>query len=186
MKALFTKRNLIIWFVVLLLILNVTVIATVFYKKYSQHRIITRPPAEVFNQRPRQGVFLKDELGMSDVQFAKFMDARVKYQNTARDINQHLAGMRNTYWSEIIKDKPDQKVIELSCDSIGIFHARLMRETGKYYDEIRQVCKSDQVERLNTFFIRAMQVDSYPMPGRPGFNMPQPRGMRRNNGMNRK
>lgn len=185
MKALFTKRNLVIWLVVLLLILNVTVIATVLFRKYSQHRIITRPPAEVFKQRPRQGVFLKDELGMTDAQFTKFMDARMKYQNSAQDINKHLAGMKNTYWSEIMKDKPEQKIIEQSCDSIGIFHARLMRETGKYYDEIRQLCKTDQVERLNIFFIRAMQVDSYPMPGRQRLNMTQPRGMRRNNGMNR-
>jgi hypothetical protein len=48
-----------------------------------------------------------------------------------------------------------------------------MEETGQYYHQILQLCQEDQVERLNNFFIRAVEIEATPgIPARAGRQVP--------------
>ena len=159
MKTFFTKYKLLIWVVLILLIINISAITTIFYRNILLGRIITRPPAIMRFHRPGPGVFLKDELNLSDDQFSKFNETRTNYQKAVLDMNRQINTIKKNYMHELMVEKPDKALMEATCDSIGAIHVRLMQETGKYYNQIRQLCRDDQVEKLNTFFIRAMQDD---------------------------
>ncbi|MBN1789163.1 MAG: hypothetical protein JW830_01615 [Bacteroidales bacterium] len=156
MKTFFTRHRVWIWILLFLLILNFSVVATLLYRNLRLGRINTHPPVTMRFNRQGPGVFLKDELNLSDEQFNKYMEFRNEYQNKALQTSRHINSLRRSYMHALIQDKPDKVLMQETCDSIGTMHARMMQETGNYYFQIRQLCHDDQVEKLNTFFLRVM------------------------------
>jgi len=166
MKTFFTGRNILVWAVVLLLIMNISVIATIFYKRHEQTRILIKPPAAVIAQQMRPGLYLRNELDLSEEQFEAFNKVRMKYQLAVRDINIEINSRRKIYMDELMKANPDTEMLKTASDSIGKLHARIINETGNYYNEIKSICNEKQMKNLNTFFLRVMQTDI-----RPGMQM---------------
>jgi hypothetical protein len=179
MKSFFTRNKILVWLVIILLILNLSVIATVLYTTNKQAKQITLPAVTSRHPTPGQGIFLRTELDMTDEQFLQFNQARTTYQARARELNRQLTLFKKNYYDELMKSNPDQDIIRSSCDSIGARHVQLMQETGSYYLEIRKLCNNDQITRLNQFFSGVIQSDARPMmhergmraqPGRRGRN----------------
>jgi hypothetical protein len=182
MRTFFTKYKIWIWVVLLLITLNVTVIATLLYRMNSGRRLLQRPPAEMNYQRPGQGIYLRNELNMSDEQYNKFIASRLKYQKRAMEINQQLSETKKEYWNEVMKSKPDKAIIQANCDSIGAIHMRMIRERTKYYNEIKKICNDKQVDKLNTFFMQAAQTDENTLLRNPARrSIGRPGGPMRNN-----
>jgi Spy/CpxP family protein refolding chaperone len=163
MKTFFSRYKLLIWVVVFLMVLNISAIGTILFHKYRQYKIVTRPPAGMRYHAPGPGIYLKEELNLTNEQYARFNEARMNYQKTASDINLQLNKKKGEYLTELMTNSPDRLVLQASCDSIGSMHARLMSQTGKYYDEIRKLCNDEQVNKLNTFFMKAMQFENNAM-----------------------
>jgi hypothetical protein len=159
MKTFFTKYSVWIWVVLFLLILNISALTTILYRNIRQSRVVTHPQSIMHFQRPLPGVYLKDELGLSDEQFTKFIETRNNYQFNAMELNRHINTLKRKYLQELMQNEPDKALIHATIDSVGTMHARLMQETGKYYYQIRQICRDNQVEKLDTFFLRVMQDD---------------------------
>ena len=163
MKTFFTQNKVLVWLVIFLLILNLSVITTIVYTKYKQAKTMKLPAVTMRHPPPGPGIFLKNELSMSDQQFVQFNEARTKYQARARELNRQLAVIKKNYYDELMKSNPDLHVIRASCDSIGAKHVQLMQETGRYYLEIGKSCNDDQIIKLNTFFSSVIQSENRPM-----------------------
>jgi hypothetical protein len=172
MKTFFSKTNILIWVVLLLLVLNVAVIATIFYTRYRQHKILMRPPAELFKHNERPGLYLRNELGFTEEQFTGLSAVRMNYQKAVSEINIQIDEKRNEYWNELMKKNPDTKTLALFADSIGAWHAKLINETGNYYSSIRKLCNDKQLQNLNTFFMQTIQVNNNSMMHQRGMKMP--------------
>lgn len=171
MKTFFTKYRILIWVVLLLLVLNISVIGTIFYRNLRQSKVVTHPPVAMRMHNPAgPGVFMKHELALSEEQYTRFHEARMDYQKSVLEINNSINNLKRSYLHELMKNKPDEAIIRTTLDSVGIMHSRLMQETGNYYNQIRQFCSNDQVEKLNTFFLGAMKNE--------GNEMMRGRGMR--------
>ena len=179
MKSFFTRNKILAWLVIFLLILNLSVIATVLITNNKQAKSMSLPAVTKRHPGPGAGMFLRTELDMSDQQFLQFNQARIKYQARARELNRQLSVFKKNYYDELMKGNPDPDIIRITCDSIGARHVQLMQETGSYYLEIRKLCNNDQITRLNKFFSGVIQSDDRPMvhergmrsqPGRRGRN----------------
>lgn len=77
-------------------------------------------------------------------------------------MNRKISLTKRNYLHELMQKQSDTVYLRHTRDSIGMMHAELMHETGQYYNQIRQLCQEDQVERLNDFFIRAVQMEADP------------------------
>ncbi len=167
MKTFFSQFKVGAWILGILLVLNVSALGTILYGIYHQHRIIRHNRMELPFRHPQPGIFLKEELNLTDKQFGKFDKARANYQQTASQLNIHLVDLKRAYIQELMKDAPDTAFMRTTADSIGLLHTDLIRQTGIYYKEIRQLCNPEQVDRLNEFFKRIMQPEEMGMmPGR--------------------
>jgi|WetSurSiteA1Bulk_404760.scaffolds.fasta_scaffold00570_5 hypothetical protein len=157
MRTFFTKYGALAWIVLFLLILNISVISTIIYRNIRQSRIASGPPAIMHFDRPGPGVYLKDELGLSNEQLSRFMETRNNYQMNAMEMHRRINTLKRTYLHEMMQGNPNQAFMQNAIDSVGLMHQKLLLETGRYYDQIRQICRSDQVEKLDKFFLRIMQ-----------------------------
>lgn len=163
MKNFFLQNRIMTWIVVFLLVLNISVIATILFNKYHQYKIVSHPVAEMRQQVTRPGMFLKEELDLNDAQYEKFHDARMAYQKSAHEINMKLNEKKREYLNEIMEKSPDRQILQTCCDSIGFLHANLMKETGSYYNEIRLLCNDGQIIKLNAFFLEALPYENTTM-----------------------
>jgi hypothetical protein len=175
MNTFFSKNTVLIWAVLLLLVLNASIVGTMLYRNIRDSRIMNNPhvPMPLHLHQPAPGAFLKDELGLSDEQFLRFRESREQYQTRVREMNHRIGIVRRNYLQELMRKQPDTVHLTLTCDSIGLMHAALMKETGQYYHQIRKLCQEDQVEKLNDFFIRAVEIEADPgMHPRVGRSVP--------------
>jgi hypothetical protein len=179
MNTFFSKNTVLIWAVLFLLVLNASMVGTMLYRNIRDSRATNKPRAPLHLHQRVPGVYLKDELGLSDEQFLRFRESRDHYQARVKDMNHRIGIVRRNYLRELMQKQSDTVHLKLTSDSIGMMHAALMEETGKYYHQILQLCQEDQVEKLNDFFIRAVETEAD--PGRPpGTNRSVPHSGRRN------
>jgi hypothetical protein len=172
MKTFFTKNRTMIWVVIILMVLYMAIIVTLFFRNYHDRRILGRFPASREFHRAGQGFYLQKELDLTGEQFQKLHEARMAYQQASSEIRNKINALRGNYLDELMKSSPDQAILLMKSDSIGKMHSLLIQQTGVYYNQIRQLCRDDQVTRLNTFFKRAVQMEGMGMfPGRSGRNM---------------
>jgi hypothetical protein len=157
METFFTKYRILIWIALFLLILNITILATILVRNNREKRIINHPAVTMRFQRPGPGVFMSEEIGLSDEQLVQYITLRDQYRQQVQEINQRIQLLRRNYLQALMVENPDIPLAQADADSIGLLHVRLMQETGKYYHQVRQICRDDQVPRLNAFFLGAMQ-----------------------------
>ena len=169
MKTFFTRYRVMIWAVLLLLVLNISVLGTILFRNIRHGRILSRPPAVMRFHRHGPGIFLKEELNLTDEQLKGFMEAQQDYRSTAMRERMHINALRNKYLHDLMQTPANDTLMQATCDSIGLLQARLMKETGNYYAQIRKLCRDDQVKKLNAFFKRAMyNEDNMTVPGGTG------------------
>jgi hypothetical protein len=162
MNTFFSKNTVLIWAVIFLLVLNASIVGTMLYRSIRDSRTMNNPRVPLHLHQPVPGAFLKDELGLSDEQFLRFRESRDQYQVRVKDMNHRIGIARRNYLRELMQKQSDTVHLKLTSDSIGMMHAALMEETGKYYHQILQLCQVDQVEKLNDFFIRAVELEADP------------------------
>lgn len=173
MNTFFSKNTVLIWAVLLLLVLNASIVGTMLYRNVRDSRKMNNPQVPLHLHRPAPGAFLKDELGLSDEQFLRFRESRDQYQARVMEMNHRIGMVRRNYLRELMRKQSDTVHLKLTCDSIGLMHAALMKETGQYYHQIRTLCQEDQIEKLNDFFIRAVEIEADPgMPPRIDRSVP--------------
>ncbi len=173
MNTFFSKNTVLIWAVLLLLVLNASIVGTMLYRSIRDRRTMNLPHVPLHLRQPTPGAFLKDELGLSDEQFLRFRESREQYQARVREMNHRIGIVRRNYLRELMQKQSDTVHLKLTSDSIGRMHAALMEETGQYYHQILQLCQEDQVEKLNNFFVRAVEIEAIPgMPARAGRPVP--------------
>jgi hypothetical protein len=144
------------------MVLNITVLATIIFRNILVSKTMTHPAAIMHTRTPGPGIYLKEELNLNTEQYMAFKEARLQYQGKASEINRQILALRNAYFTELMRHEPDPVAIGRKADSIGVMHAKLMTETGNYYQQVRNLCSEDQLGRLNTFFLRVMQGEQNP------------------------
>ncbi|MBM3405110.1 MAG: periplasmic heavy metal sensor [Bacteroidetes bacterium] len=157
------KRKLLIWSIIILVIINVTALATIAWFRFFRPVI---PPADVAviqqdNPHPRQLYrFLREELGLTASQLEDLKRGDEENFIQTRLILDALQEKRMAIVEELTAEKPDTAGLNRFAAEIGSLHRSLKITTNNHFLNIKRMCNAQQQEKLNRF-IR----DMAPCPG---------------------
>ncbi len=157
----FTRKRIIIFGVILLIIINITAIGTMiyFHKADDKPAILTPKEEEIF-----EGInhFLKRKLHLDDDQYNKIVELRRENFSMTKSIMQELDKKRDEMLDEFVKEDPSRKKLDKIAGDIGDLHYRLKMETIDHFLQMKKLCTPEQQEHLNHIF---KKIQSWEMNG---------------------
>ena len=146
------KTKLLTWAMVLLVILNLTTIATILYHNYKESDeketiVLGNESNDMLNGR-----FFRQTIGFNNSQMMTFREANQEFQPKANGIIFQIDSLKNEMFSELKKAKSDTVRLNNLSLKTGTLHAQLKKETNRYYLKIKTVCTAQQLEKLQTTF----------------------------------
>jgi hypothetical protein len=164
------KHSLMVWAIVVLVVMNITTLATVLYHQHqSCKNIVTNNSSSKQLEADTEkfsGRYFRDQLNLSNEQMDKFREFNFIFRPQARDITIKLATIRKEMLVELASEKSDTAKLSVLSDSIGYYHSRLKRLTYTYYLDIKSICNTEQQQKLEQL-VREMFINDAPM-GFPG------------------
>ena len=153
-----TKKKLLIGAIILLLIINISALATIFYTQKVRLNKVDK-----LNYRNEQvqirGMYryLKDELKLSNDQFKQFKIINVSNKQKTQEIAIKLHNNRIIMVNEIAKLNPNLEKLDSIANEIGILHYQLKKNTISHFIELKAICNKDQQDKLQQLFIHIIQ-----------------------------
>lgn len=150
----FTKTQLLIWGVVLLVILNAATIGAIVYHNYEEKRsermdVLLPGPG---GGNPLNGRFLKQELGFSQGQLSQFRELNQDFRPLAMDITLGIDSLKELMYDQMQAEHPDTNLVQQTADQIGKLHSNLKMETFRFYQQLRNICTKEQAGKLAAVF----------------------------------
>lgn len=158
----YTKKQLLIGGLVLLIAINLAALGTVLYNNYqqkhkqyeeieerrflnkNQHDSIRRP-----EKRDNFGRFIKDRLDFDKNQYNEFSGIRSQTRQKQMTLHNKMQAQRNRMMEELASDHPnDDKLLEIN-DSITYIQSELNKVLINYFKEVREICNPEQREEFN-------------------------------------
>lgn len=158
--------------IVALVVLNITTITTIFY---SRHKLMQNLPmasaGRGISERSSMkfsGRYFRDNLGLNEQQMRKFSQFNPKFRHQVQNISFELAEKRHHMLLEMTSPACDTIRLNELSDSIGFLHARLKKLTYGYYLNFKEICNSQQQQKLEQLFSEMFTSEKQPGLGRPG------------------
>lgn len=160
------KIKILQWLVALLLLLNLSTIASIVYHQYQEKVDTDILISDTENERRLNGRYFRQTLGFDNEQMEAFRQANRAFQPEANAIISTIDSLKNDIFSELKRENPDTAKLNLLSESIGNQHTKLKKETNKFYLKIKNVCNSVQKEQLNEVFSPLFRNQYAGGPGR--------------------
>lgn len=157
------NKNILIWIIVILAVLNISTIGTIVYRRYfSENSFRNNSFRNNINHKNKfdenkipdrhLGRFFRDELDLSREQHEQFRYFRRKYHRQAYIIKSEMQSKRNDIMRELSKEVSDTLCLQNIADEIGGLHIEIKHLTFKYYLEMKSICDDKQKEKLFKIF----------------------------------
>lgn len=146
------KNTILSWFVVILVVLNVSTIATILYHNYQDKIEKQDILLDTQGQNPLNGRYFRQSLGFSDSQMVVFREVNQEFRPNANRIILKIDSLKNEMFTEIKKPVSDTIKLNALAIETGHLHAELKRETNSFYLKIKAVCSPQQLEMLQDAF----------------------------------
>lgn len=153
------KNNKLFWAVILLLVLNVTTIATIIW----QNRSVSGPTncLRVASEGCKlTGKNIDRQLDFNAEQMEVFKQANQLFAPRSCMILCRLDSLKNEMFTELHKDPSDSLRLDSLAVLIGDQHAALKRETILFYKQIQKVCTPEQAPKLQEVFYPLFRNDT--------------------------
>ncbi len=157
----FTKKRLISWGIVLLVVMNISSLATVWFL---QHR--REPQSERGGPPPRMMPFLRNELQLADAQVEQISNLQRQHFDQVRVIRDGMRKLKQDLFGELSMDEPDVDKVNSLAQQVGGRHTELELQTFNHFLHLKQVCTPEQQKKLEALFdelLRGLE----PQPGPP-------------------
>lgn len=161
------KIKILQWLIALLLLLNLSTIASIAYHKYQDKTDTDILISDAESQRRLNGRYFRQTLGFDNEQMEAFREANRAFQPEANAIISDIDSLKNDIFAELKQENPDTAKLNQLSENIGNQHSKLKMETNLFYLKIKEVCNSTQKEQLNEVFSPLFR-NQY--AGRPGKN----------------
>jgi len=146
------KTKLLTWAVVLLVVLNLTTIATILYHNYKESaEKETIVLGNESNDR-LNGRFFRQTLGFNNKQMETFRDANREFRPNANTIIFQIDSLKSEMFTELEKTHSDSLRLNNLSRETGNLHAELKIETNRFYLKIKSVCTPEQLKKLQITF----------------------------------
>lgn len=146
------KHTILIWSVVILVILNVSTIATIVYHNYHEKIENQNIVLDTQGQNPLNGRYFRQTIGFNDSQMEVFREVNCKFRPNANTIILRIDSLKNEMFAEIKKPVSDTIKLNVLAIETGKLHAELKQETNGFYLKIKAVCTPVQLEKLQNAF----------------------------------
>lgn len=143
----FKKKQLVFWGIALLVVMNISALATVWYQ---QHRL--PPPHEMPGPQPPDPRFLHRELGLSQQQVQQFAELQRSHFEQASRIQQAIRQLKEEQFQQLTAASSDAARADSIAGEIGHLQAQLERETFHHFLALKKLCTPDQQRKLNHLF----------------------------------
>lgn len=162
------KVKVLTWSVVVLLILNITTIATVFFhmRNTSADEQVIVVDAE--NSNRLTGRFFRQELNFDNDQMQAFRDANHLFQFKVRNIVFKLDSLKTENFTELNQINSDSLRLEEIALEIGLQHKELKMITNEFYLELKKLTNNQQFVLMKNAFSPLFSTDTFnrgPMKG---------------------
>lgn len=142
------------WLNYLLLMINLTALATILY--------MNRPSSPAKTQRETQLSsieYLRDRLGLSDKQYQELIKLNEKtFRIYYVDIDL-LCEANIELLEEMSKDSSDQAKIDKLTKKIGNLNEMLKKNTVRHFEQVKSICTEEQKYKLVLLFKDIMQLE---------------------------
>jgi Spy/CpxP family protein refolding chaperone len=168
------QQKILIWSTVVLLVLNVSTMATIGFHAFQKDTISNTSQTENvdksnFSSEKFSGRYFRDNLGLNADQMNDFFKINQPFRSEAFSIHEKLADIRKNMLEEMSAEKSDTlKLNELSTE-LGSLHARLKVISFKYYLNIKELCTAKQKVKLKDIFKNFFESEThigFPGPGK--------------------
>jgi len=146
------KNTILIWAVAILVVLNVSTIATILYHNYQDKIEKQNIVLDTQGQNPLNGRYFRQTLEFTDKQMKVFRDVNLEFRPSANRIIIKIDSLKNEMFAEIKKSESDTVRLNTLAVETGNLHAQLKRETNNFYLKIKAVCTPVQLEKLQDAF----------------------------------
>ncbi len=181
MKTYFSRYSVLFWLIIILLIINISAITTIFFGINIRDRKDTKPfPPRTEYQRHHKGKLLDNSLNLTEEQQQLFKKARHKFFSEAKKTAGLMHKKRVEFINELASDEPDTVKLQEIAKDIGSLHSELKFQTYRHYLDMKNICNSEQEEKLIKLFKSMLyKEDSFMSPrerdGRRGRRPPHHR-----------
>jgi protein CpxP len=143
---LFQKNQLIFWVLIILVVINVSALASFF--------LLTKPqtPAPCCPPEEQQCVAFRDELDLSAAQIKEVNILNKNYRESAEPVVAAIKETREAILTELERSAPDTMSINTLTNRLAILQVKIQKENIKQYSELRRVCTPEQAQRLSALF----------------------------------
>jgi Spy/CpxP family protein refolding chaperone len=146
------KQTTLIWTVVILVILNVSTVATILYHNYQEKIEQQDIVLDTEGQNPLNGRYFRQTLGFTESQMEVFREVNHEFRPNANSIIIKIDSLKNEMFAEIKKPVSDTGKLDALAIETGNLHSELKRVTNKFYLKIKAVCTPEQLEKLQEAF----------------------------------
>jgi len=162
------RNKILIWLVVLLVILNVTTIATILYHNYKERQIENDSVIVNSEGKMINGRMMRNELSFDNNQIDRFRAVNHLFRPMAIAIVFKIDSLKANMFQELQKESVDTLKLNDWSIQIGNLHGKLKQETYRFYIQIKSICTPAQVSKLENIFA--------PLFKNEGLNIPRGQG----------
>jgi len=140
----FTKNRLLFWGIVLLVLMNVSSLATVWYQQRQRAELPQepmRPPRDVAD-------FLKRRLELSPAQAEEMVQLQQQHFQTARTLRNEIRELKQSLFDELTGEAADSARVDSIAAQIGRKHSELEKLTFYHFRDIRCLCPPEKKKHL--------------------------------------
>ncbi len=168
------QQKILIWSAVVLLVLNVSTLATIAFHTLSDNESPSADQTENTNKlnansEKFSGRYFRDKLAFSTDQMNDFFVINKRFRSEAFSIQDQLTEIRKNMLEEMSAEKSDTLKLNKLSTELGSLHARLKVISSRYYLDIKELCTPDQKNMLKEIFKTFFETETpigNPGPGR--------------------
>ena len=143
----FSKNRLIFWVLIIMVIINISALASFFLLTKTQ-----APPPPCCPPAEKQCGAFRDELNLSAEQTLKVGAINKNYQESAEPIATAIKGTRAAILNELEKETPDSNYLNVLTNQLGLLQLKIQKENIKQYTKLKHVCTPEQAHRLSALY----------------------------------
>ncbi len=143
------KVKIIVWLAIILIILNLSVLATMAWLRVSD-----KPLSRDYKPE-KQYRFMERELGFDENQIAQFNAIQQKHRDNIKDIFNQITEKKGLIYEELKKETPNDKILDALHKEIGNLHYTLSQYSTSHYMEVMQICDAQQKDKLHDIMKRS-------------------------------